>query len=83
MAIAEEGRSPNHTRAGIDARLKDSFASGTQIDWVINPDAESAEICHSPTQRQLIGSGADLDGEHLLPGFRHPLASLFKEWDWE
>jgi hypothetical protein len=23
------------------------------------------------------------DGEHLLPGFRHPVADLFKEWDWE
>ena len=38
---------------------------------------------HSLTQRKLVGSGADLDGEHRLPGFHYPIAALFKEWDWE
>ena len=33
--------------------------------------------------RKLIASGGDLDGEDLLPGFRFPIADLFKEWDWE
>ncbi len=35
------------------------------------------------TQRKLIGPGGELDGEQLLPGFRFPIAGLFKEWDWE
>jgi len=50
---------------------------------VIDPDAECAEVCHSLTTRQLLGTGADLDGEHLVPGFRFPIADLFKEWDWD
>jgi len=70
--------SPNNTRAEIDERLKDFFASGTQIAWIINPDQECVEVCHSPTQRKLLGSGADLDGEHLLPGFRYSVTDLFK-----
>ena len=41
------------------------------------------DVGHSPTQRKLLSSGADLDGEHLLPGFRYPIAELFKERDWE
>ena len=61
--------------------LKDFVASGTQIAWIIDP--ESVEVCHSATQRKLIGSGALLEGEHLLPGFQFPIASLFKDWDWE
>lgn len=81
--LAVEVLSENNTRAEIDARLKDFFASGAQIAWVIDPERQRAEICHSPTSRQLIGSGGFLDGEHLLPGFRHPIADLFKEWDWE
>ena len=81
--LAVEVLSPNNTRAEIDARLSDFFASGTRIAWIIDPDAEHVEICHSPVQRKLLGSGADLDGESLLPGFRYPIADLFKAWDWE
>src|SRR5271155_5406509 len=66
--LAVEILSPNNTRAEIDARLRDFFASGAQIAWIINPDTECAEVCHAPDRRKLLGPGADLDGEHLLPG---------------
>jgi Uma2 family endonuclease len=81
--LAVEILSPNNTRAEIDERLRDFFTSGTQIAWIINPDAECAEVCHALEKRQLVGPGGFLDGEHLLPGFRYPLADLFKGWDWE
>jgi Uma2 family endonuclease len=81
--LAVEILSPNNTRQEIDSRLRDFFASGTQIVWIIDPETESAEICHSLTERKLVGPGGELDGEHLLPGFRYPLPTLFKEWDWE
>jgi hypothetical protein len=38
------------------------------------------EICHSPTERRILGVGAALDGEDLLPGFQYPIANLFKGW---
>jgi Uma2 family endonuclease len=79
--LAVEILSPNNTRAEMDERLKDFFSSGTQITWIINPDAECVEVCHAPDKRQLLGRGAELDGGHLLPGFRYPIADLFKEWD--
>lgn len=81
--LAVEILSPNNTRTEITSRLRDLFASGTQIAWIIDPETESAEICHSLTDRKLLGPGGELDGEHLLPGFRYPLPNLFKEWDWE
>lgn len=81
--LAVEILSPNNSRREIDARLKDFVSSGTQIAWLINPDAECAEVCHSLTERKLIGPGGVLDGEHLLPGFQFPIADLFKEWDWD
>jgi Uma2 family endonuclease len=81
--LAVEVLSENNTRAEIDARLNDFFASGTRIAWVIDPEKRRVEICHSSTRRQLIGSGGLLEGEDLLPGFKYPIADLFKEWDWE
>ncbi|MCL4787993.1 MAG: Uma2 family endonuclease [Verrucomicrobia bacterium] len=81
--LAVEILLPNNTRAEMDESLHDFFGSVTQITWLIHPDTESAEICRSLTQRRLIGPGGELDGEHLLPGFRYPINDLFKDWDWE
>ena len=81
--LAVEILSPNNTRREIDERLRDFFASGTEIAWVINPETESVEVCQSLTQRKLMGGGGFLEGEQLLPGFRYPIADLFKERDWE
>jgi Uma2 family endonuclease len=81
--FAVEVLSDNNTRAEMNERLKDFFASGTQLAWVVDPDHQRVEVCQSLTQRQLIGSGGVLDGGSLLPGFRFPVADLFKEWDWE
>jgi len=81
--LAVEILSPNNTRAEIDERLKDFFESGTQLAWIIDPDAQRAEVCRGPTRRKLIGSGGFLEGEDLLAGFRYPLGDLFKAGDWE
>src|SRR5712691_8170576 len=81
--LAVEILSPNNTRAEIDERLKDFFESGTQLAWIIDPDAQRAEVCRGPTRRKLIGSGGTLEGEDLLPSFRYPLGDLFKAGDWE
>jgi len=81
--LAVEILSPNNTRAEMDERLADFFASGTQLAWIIHPQEQFVEICHSPVQRKILGSGAVLDGEQLLPGFQYPIADLFKEWDWD
>ena len=80
--LAVEILSPSMSRREIDERLKDFFSSGTKLAWIVDPDQERVEVCHSPTQRRLLGSGGSLDGEALLPGFVYPVADLFKEWEW-
>jgi Uma2 family endonuclease len=80
--LAVEVLSPSNARREVDERLSDYFSSGAQLAWVIDPERELVEICHAPTQRRLLGSGAMLDGEQLLPGFQYPIADLFKEWEW-
>jgi hypothetical protein len=34
-------------------------------------------------KRSVRDAGGFLDGENLLPDFRHPIADLFKAWDWD
>jgi Uma2 family endonuclease len=81
--LAIEIASPSNTRAEIDARLKDFFSSGTQLAWIIRPEEQFVEICHSPTERRIVGCGAVLDGEQLLPGFQFSITELFSEGEWE
>ncbi len=81
--LAVEILSLNNTRTEIDERLKDFFASGTQIAWIVNPEAECVEVCRSLQKKKRLGPGHHLEGEQLLPGFRYPIGDLFKEWDWE
>ena len=81
--LAVEVLAPSNSRQEINNRLTDFFASGTKLAWIIHPEEQFVEVCHSPIDRKILASGADLDGEGLLPGFRYPFADLFKEWDWD
>ena len=70
--LAVEILSPNNTRSEIDGRLKDFFESGTVVAWIIDPDAQRAELCHSLTQRKLVGSGGFLKAKTFCPGSAIP-----------
>jgi len=80
--LAVEVLSPSTSRRELDERLKDFFASGTRLAWVIDPARELVEICQSPTDRRLLGPGGHLDGGDLLPAFTYAVADLFKDWAW-
>ncbi|MCL4177912.1 MAG: Uma2 family endonuclease [Verrucomicrobia bacterium] len=81
--LAVEILAPSSTPKDITERLRDFFDSGTRLAWVIHPDREFVEICHSLTDRKILGSGGQLDGLTVLPGFQYAIADLFKEWDWD
>jgi Uma2 family endonuclease len=81
--LAIEVTSPSNTAGEIQARLEDFFSSGTQIAWIIHPEEQFVEVCHSAIDRRILGPGALLDGELLLPEFQFPIGDLFKAWDWE
>lgn len=76
-----EALSPTNSRREMDDRLRDFFENGTKLAWIIDLDERFAEVCHSLTDRKIVGPGGVLDGEDVLPGFKLPLAELFEGWD--
>lgn len=80
--LAVEVLSRGNTRAEIDARLRDFFASGCKLFWIIDPFEEFVEVCHSPVDRKLVGPGGELDGENIFAGFRYLVADLFRDTNW-
>jgi Uma2 family endonuclease len=81
--LAVEILSPNNSRREMDRRLKDFFESGARMVWIIDPEAEHVEVCRSLIARELVGAGGFLEAEDLLPGFRYPIADLFRVGGWE
>jgi Uma2 family endonuclease len=81
--LAIEVISASNTGSEIDSRMRDLFSSGTELAWIIHPDEQFVEVCHSLSHRKLVGPGGELDGEELLPGFRYKIDDLFAPEYWE
>jgi Uma2 family endonuclease len=78
--LAIEVLSPGNTPREMDERLADFFASGSRIVWIIHPQEQFVEVCHSRTDRRSVGMGGVIEGEHVLPEFRLPVSEIFKSW---
>lgn len=77
--LAVEVLSESNTTAEIDQKLREYFASGTQLAWIIDPDAETVRIYHTAeTVAALLEKDGTLDGEAVLPGFKLAISELFR-----
>ena len=78
--LAVEVLSRKNTSAEIDIKLAEFFAGGTRLAWVIDPRKRTVTVYRVPTAPALVLDAAgQLDGEAVLPGFRHPVADLFRD----
>lgn len=76
--LAVEVQSPANTRGEIARKLREYFAGGVRLVWVIDPRKHTAAIHTSPDESTLIDEFGALDGGDVLPGFRATLAELFE-----
>lgn len=54
------------------------FTAGVERVWVIYPSQSQVYVYSSPTSNTILAANEELDGEHLLPGFRLRLGELFE-----
>jgi Uma2 family endonuclease len=76
-ALFVEVLSPKNTKAEIDRKLREFFAAGSQLAWVIDPKPQTAKVYTSAKRFKAIDAAGTLDGGKVLPGFKLPLADLF------
>jgi Uma2 family endonuclease len=79
--LAVEVLSESNTRKEIDDKIREYFAAGTRLVWIIDPVDRSADVYLAPDQPQHIPPTGLLRGENVLPGFEHALAALFRAVD--
>lgn len=75
--LVVEVLSPGNTKAEIDRKLRELFAAGCKLAWVIDPRKQSAQVHTSAAKFKSFGPDGILDGGRVLPGFKLPLADLF------
>ena len=75
--LAVEVLSPNNTLKEIERKLKEYFLSGTQLVWVVDPDARTVKAHTAPDQFEILSEADTLTGGDVLPGFALPLKQLF------
>ena len=78
-ALVVEVLSPSNTKAEIARKLKEFFAAGTLVAWVVDWRKANAEIYTSATDKVAVSRDGELTAEAVLPGFALPLAVVFEE----
>lgn len=82
--LAVEVLSPSNTRHEMDEKLRDSFAAGTQLVWIIDPVAGTVEVCESADRAiaLVLRDGDVLDGGVVLPGLTLPVRQVLAGSAW-
>jgi Uma2 family endonuclease len=75
--LAVEVLSKSNTRAEMDRKRREYFASGTRLVWEVNPRRKTVSVYTSFTKRRVLTSADTLDGGTVLPGFTLKVAELF------
>ena len=68
--------SPSNTSKQIFAKLKEYFAMGVRLVWVLAPEDRTLTIYRTPDEGRVLHETATVTGEDVLPGFTCRVSDL-------
>ncbi|MDE2637459.1 MAG: Uma2 family endonuclease [Chloroflexota bacterium] len=78
--LAVEVLSPSNTLPELRRKAEVYLRHGSALVWLVNPEDKTVEVWRlhgEETTSETVGSGGELDGEPVLPGFSLELDALF------
>ena len=78
-SLVVEVRSKNDSRPFVDRKVNDYLQAGVPLVWVVDADDQTVLVMRAGVATQTLGIGDVLTAENLIPGFRLPIADLFRE----
>jgi Uma2 family endonuclease len=75
--LAVEVLGPGNTKKEMDRKLRDYFAAGVELVWVVEPKTQTAKVYTSPGDIEQFSSTGSLDGGAVIQGFRLQLQDIF------
>jgi Uma2 family endonuclease len=75
--LVVEVLSPDETPAQLEAKLRDYFAAGTSLAWIVDPDTRSVRVREKGAPEIELARDETLVGGKTIPGFELPVSSVF------
>lgn len=70
--------SPGNTRKRVAKKLREYFASGVRLVWVVDPEERTATVYTKPGEGTVMWEDAVLSGGDAMPGFTCPVSEFFR-----
>ena len=77
--FAAEVRSPTDRPGALEEKVERLLTFGTKLVWKADPNLRLVEVRRRGRPPQTLYMGDVLDGEDVIPGFRLPVARIFRE----
>ncbi len=74
-----EVMSPDDRWIEVKQKLREYFAIGVMLVWVVDPADQTVSVYRSLTEVRLLAGSDQLTGEEALPGFSVPVNALFSD----
>jgi Uma2 family endonuclease len=68
--------SPSNTRKLILSKIREYFAKGVRMIWVISPEDRTLTVYRTLNEGRLLHESATVTGDEVLPGFSCRVADL-------
>ncbi len=81
--LAVEVLSDSNTRAEMDRKYREYFASGVRVVWEVEPELRAVAVYVEPGDFTVSHEDDVLDGGTVLPGFVLTVRDIFAELDRE
>jgi Uma2 family endonuclease len=76
--LAVEIISDGNTTEEMNLKLQDYFQAGVRLVWYVEPKNRTARVYTAVDELATIDETGVLDGQDVLPGFRHRLGEIFE-----
>jgi Uma2 family endonuclease len=77
--LAVEVGSLSNTPEDVADKVQRYLSAGSRLVWVVWPLSQTVAVHRPGREPEILGIGDVLDGEDVLPGFRLPVRSIFRE----
>jgi Uma2 family endonuclease len=71
--------SPSDTKKEIEAKTEDWLHAGCRMVVLVNPRNHELKVYRGQNDMKTLGVNDVFDGADVLPGFQHPVKSIFGE----
>ena len=76
--LCVEVLSPGNAREKMTRKVREYFASGVRLVWVVDPEERIVTVYSKPGDGAVLWEDATLTGGEVLSGFSCPVAEFFR-----